>query len=97
MILIPYGTIFHTVEHLTKPKRFHISCLLYYLFDEKVLYYDRKSHRPIKSLQEGPLQRKPDKSFCACRNLKDQNTENGTLCVNVFQPLHPQYKPITEN
>lgn len=51
MILIPYGTIFHTAEHSTKPKALHISWLLYYLFDEYMLYYGQKSHLAIKSLQ----------------------------------------------
>lgn len=55
MIWIPYGTIFHTAEHLTELKDLHISWLLYYLFDEYILYHDQELYLAIKSFQQRTL------------------------------------------
>lgn len=55
MIWVPYGTIFHTAEHLTELKDLHISWLLYYLFDEYILYHDQELYLAIKSFQQRTL------------------------------------------
>lgn len=68
MILIPYGNIFHAVEHLTEPKHFLVAWSLYNLFDDKVLNDDTNSYLDIK--RGGALQKRLNKSLCASEHKR---------------------------